>query len=76
LYALYSGNVIAEPAPGAAGMGSLVVVFGWDGEVFGRYWLHEPTFGIALDRSGNALLAVRTFPKPAVLRYQLPPGQG
>lgn len=75
LYALYSGNVIAEPAPGAAGMGSLVVVFGWDGAVLGRYWLHEPTFGIALDRSGNALLAVRTFPTPAVLRYQLPPRQ-
>lgn len=74
IYALFSGRTRAGH-PGEAVYGRDVHVFDWDGTLRSVMHLDADAMAIAVDSRRDRLLVVRHLPTPAVLSYQLSPGQ-
>jgi TolB-like 6-blade propeller-like len=75
IYGLFSGRRRRD-APGRANFGELVNVFDWQGHLLRILKLPRPALVIAVDDRAHKLFAVHHDPRPMIVSYPLPTGDG
>lgn len=72
IFGLFSGRSYATFGR-RTGFGDCIHVFGWDGTFEKAFRLDGDVIAIALSDDGSALYALRHEPRPALVRFDLPP---